>query len=133
MVFDGSVKPDLVAPGVGLATSDPGGRPDGSPRYVTVNGSSAAAATVAGAAALLAQARPDLDAQAIRSVLAGYGRPFADGSITTQGTGLVDVGAGAAAELAADPTTLAFGPAARTNWRSVQKLTIRSLSSRRPC
>src|SRR5439155_10350989 len=72
-----------------------------------------------------------LDARALRSILAGYARPFEDGSVTTQGTGLVDVGASAAAELAADPTTLAFGPAARTNWRSVQTLTIRSLSSRR--
>jgi hypothetical protein len=49
----------------------------------------------------------------------------------TQGTGLVDVGAAASAELATDPTTLAFGPAARKNWSSVQKLTIRSLSTRR--
>ena len=60
--FDGSVKPDLVGPGVALATSDPGADADGSPRFVTVNGTSAAAATVAGAAALLAQARPSLDA-----------------------------------------------------------------------
>ena len=129
--FDWRVRPNLLAPGIALMTSEPSAAADGTAAYGTVNGSSAAAATVAGAAALLAQARPDLDAQALRSVLAGYGRPFADGSITTQGTGLVDVGAGAAAELAADPTTLAFGPAARTNWRSVQKLTIRSLSSRR--
>src|SRR5438876_15957 len=91
----------------------------------------AAAATVAGAAALLAQARPDLDAQALRGVLAGYARPIENASVTSQGTGLVDVGAAAAAELAADPTSLAFGPAARTNWSSVQELTIRSLSTRR--
>ena len=51
--------------------------------------------------------------------------------MTSQGTGLVDAGAGAAAELAADPTSLAFGPAARTNWQSIQMLTIRSLSTRR--
>src|SRR5437773_3584884 len=129
--FDWRVRPDLVGPGVALMTSEPSAAEDGTAAYGTVNGSSAAAATVAGAAALLAQARPDLDAWAVRSILAGYARPFEDGSVTTQGTGLVDVGAAAAAEFAADPTTLAFGPAARTNWRSVQKLTIRSLSSRR--
>ncbi|MDX6466356.1 MAG: methylthioxylose transferase, partial [Gaiellaceae bacterium] len=66
LAFDGRVKPDLVAPGVGLATSDPGANADGSPRFVTVNGSSAAAATVAGAAALLAQARPSLGADALK-------------------------------------------------------------------
>ena len=42
---------------------------DGSPRFVTVNGSSAAAATVAGAAALLAQARPSLGASALAVVV----------------------------------------------------------------
>ncbi|TMM02623.1 MAG: hypothetical protein E6G02_11045 [Actinobacteria bacterium] len=129
--FDWRVRPDLVGPGVALMTSEPSAAEDGTAAYGTVNGSSAAAATVAGAAALLAQARPDLDAWAVRSILAGYARPFEDGSVTTQGTGLVDVGAAAAAEFAADPTTLAFGPSARTNWHSVQKLTIRSLSSRR--
>ena len=67
LAFDGRVKPDLVAPGVGLATSDPGANADGSPRFVTVNGSSAAAATVAGAAALLAQARPSLGAERARA------------------------------------------------------------------
>jgi minor extracellular serine protease Vpr len=129
--FDWRVRPDLLGPGVALMTSEPSAAADGTAAYGTVNGSSAAAATVAGAAALLAQARPDLDAQALRSVLAGYARPFANGSVATEGTGLIDVGAGAAAELAADPTSLAFGPAARTNWDSVQTLTIRSLSSRR--
>jgi hypothetical protein len=112
-------------------TSEPSAAEDGTPAYGTVNGSSAAAATVAGAAALLAQARPDLDARALRSVLAGYARPLDDVSVTTQGAGLVDVGAAAAAELATDPTTLAFGPVAHKNWRSVQKLTIRNLSTRR--
>jgi len=129
--FDWRVRPDLLGPGVALMTSEPSAAEDGRAAYGTVNGSSGAAATVAGAAALLAQARPDLDARGLRSILAGYARPFDEGSVTTQGTGLVDVGASAAAELAADPTTLAFGPAARPNWNSVQKLTIRSLSSRR--
>jgi hypothetical protein len=129
--FDWRVRPDLLGPGVALMTSEPSAAEGGTAAYGTVNGSSGAAATVAGAAALLAQARPDLDARALRSILAGSARPFDEGSVTTQGTGLVDVGAAAAAELAADPTALAFGPAARTNWQSVQKLTIRSLSSRR--
>ena len=49
------MKPDLVAPGVGLATADAGPEPDGTERYATATGSSAAAAVVAGAAALVAE------------------------------------------------------------------------------
>jgi Subtilase family/Peptidase inhibitor I9 len=129
--FDWRVRPNLLGPGVALMTSEPSAAADGTPAYGTVNGSSAAAATVAGAAALLAQARPDVDGPALLSVLAGYGHPLEDAAVTSQGTGLVDVGSSAAAELATDPTALAFGPAARTNWSSTQKLTVRSVSMRR--
>jgi Subtilase family/Peptidase inhibitor I9 len=131
LAFDWRVKPDLVGPAVALMTSEPSAAEDGTAAYGTVNGSSAAAATVAGAAALLAQARPDLDAQALRSILAGYAQPFPDAPVTAQGTGLVDVGASAAAEVETDPTSLAFGPAARPNWSSVQKVKVRSISNRR--
>jgi hypothetical protein len=131
LAFDWRVRPDLVGPGVALMTSEPSAAEDGTAAYGTVNGSSAAAATVAGAAALLAQARPGLDAQALRSSLAGYARPFEDAPVTVQGTGLVDVGAAAAAEVATDPTSLAFGPVSRPNWSSVQDVKVRSLSTRR--
>jgi hypothetical protein len=114
-----------------VMTSEPSAAEDGTPAYGTVNGSSAAAATVAGAAALLAHARPSLDAYGLRSALAGYGRPFDEGSVTTQGTGLLDIGAAAAAEIGTDPTALAFGPAVGSNWSREQKLTIRNLSTRR--
>ncbi len=62
LAFDGSMKPDLVAPGIALATAEPGTAPDGSALYGTINGTSGAAATVAGAAAQLAELRPSLDA-----------------------------------------------------------------------
>jgi subtilisin family serine protease len=131
LAFDWRVRPDLLGPGVALMTSEPSAGEDGSSAFGTVTGSSAAAATVAGAAALLAQAHPNLDARALRSVLAGYARPLVEAPRTAQGNGLVDVGASAAAEVATEPTALAFGPAARKNWRAVRKLTIRNLSSRR--
>jgi hypothetical protein len=131
LAFDWRVRPDLLGPGVALMTSEPSAAEDGSSAYGTVNGSSAAAATVAGAATLLAQARPGLDAEALRSLLAGYARGLPEESVTVQGNGLVDVGASATGELATEPTALAFGPAAAKNWRGVQKLTIRNLSTRR--
>ena len=109
LAFDGRVKPNLVASGVGLTTADPGANPDGSTRFVTLNGSSASAAIVAGAAALLAQVRPRLDAAALAGLLAGTARALPDEPVTTQGGGLVDVGAAATTELSATPATLAFG------------------------
>ena len=130
LAFDGRVKPDLVAPGVGLATSDPGANADGSPRFVTVNGSSAAAATVAGAAALLAQARPSLGADALKGLLVGTARPLAADPITAQGAGNIDVGAAVAGELAASPSTLALGRSSGAGWRVKASLTLTNLSTR---
>jgi hypothetical protein len=130
LAFDGRVKPDLVAPGVGLATSDPGANADGSPKFVTVNGSSAAAATVAGAAALLAQARPVLGADALAGLLVGNANQFAHQRVTAQGGGFVDVGAAAAGEVAASPSTLALGRSTGAGWRVKASFTLTNLSTR---
>ena len=54
---------------------EPGHAPGGAALYGTVNGTSGAAATVAGAAALLVQMRPSLDGPALASLLAGYAVP----------------------------------------------------------
>jgi hypothetical protein len=131
LAFDGRVKPDLAAPGVVLATSVPGQNDDGSPRFGTVNGSSAAAAIVTGAAALLAQLRPGLSASDLKSLLAGTANPLPDTSVTAQGGGLVDVDAAAATELTAEPDTLAFGNAQGDGWHSIERLTLHNVSSRR--
>jgi len=128
--FDGRVKPDIAAPGVALRTAEPGVSDDGLPRYGTVNGSSVAAATVAGAAALLAQARPGIDARSLRSLLSGSARPLAGDSIRAQGTGLVDVGAAVASELAVEPGSLAFPLVTKPDWGSSRELTVRNLSTR---
>jgi subtilisin family serine protease len=130
LAFDGRVKPELVAPGVGTATADAGTDDSGTARYGTVNGTSAAAATVAGAAALLAQARPSLDAQALKSLLVASARPLADDSITAQGAGLVDVGAASATELVVSPASLALGRATRVGWQSHQIVKIQNVSTR---
>jgi len=130
LAYDGRVKPDLVAPGVGLATSDPGANADGSPRFVTVNGSSAAAATVAGAAALLAQARPSLGADALAGLLVGSAEALPADAVIRQGAGLVDVGAAAAGEVAASPSTLALGRSTGAGWRVKAAFTVTNLSTR---
>ncbi|HSC92222.1 MAG TPA: S8 family serine peptidase [Gaiellaceae bacterium] len=130
LAFDGRVKPELLASGVAVATSEPGTTAGGEPAYGTVNGSSASAAIVAGAAALLAQARPDLDADGLKQALVGSARSIPGASLTAQGAGVLDLGAAAAAELAARPATLALGRADRPGWRSRRRVTIRNLSSR---
>src|SRR5439155_1721103 len=83
-------KPNLVAPGVALATAEPGADATGAPRFGTVNGSSASAAIVAAAAALVAQARPPLDAGALAALLAESARPVAGQPAAAQGAGVVE-------------------------------------------
>lgn len=131
LAFDGRVKPELVAPGVALETAEPGANPDGSARYGTVNGTSGAAALVAGAAALLAQARPDLDAGALKSLLVGSARPLPGDRVIAQGVGLLDVGGATATEVAAAPGSLALGRADSSRWGTVQELELRNVSGRR--
>ena len=129
--FDGRVKPDMIAPGVGLATSNVGVTTDGEPAFATVNGTSAAAASVAGAAALLAQARPGLDATALKSLLAGYAQRIGGAPVTEQGAGTLNIGLSAVGEVAAAPTSLAFGRWTGPAWRSTQTIVVRNVSSRR--
>lgn len=111
LAFDGGIKPDLVGPGVGVVTSAPGANPDGSPRFETVSGTSIAAAAVAGAAALLAQARPELDPNGLKSALVGTAAPLAIGSLGAQGAGLVDLDAADSAGVVAEPATLSLSRA----------------------
>ena len=131
LAFDGRVKPDVVAQGVGIATSEPGANSDGTSRFGTVNGSSAAAAVVGGAAALLAHARPSLDARALRSLLANTARPLPGSSLAAQGSGLLDLGAAAASEFTTSPGSLALGRADDVGWQSVTRIVVRNVSTRR--
>jgi hypothetical protein len=130
LAFDGGVKPEVVAPGVALETAEPGANSDSSARYGTVNGTSAAAALVAGSAALLAQARPYLDADALKSLLVGAARPLPNDRITAQGAGLIDLGGATATEVGATPVSLALGRAGNTKWRTEQEFVLRNLSFR---
>jgi len=126
LAFDGGQKPEVSAAGIGLATADPGRNEDGAARYGTISGSSAAAALTAGAAALLAQARPDLDAAGLKQTLVASSRH-------TGGTaaGIVDPSGAAAVELVADPPTVALGVALAENAEVAQFVTLRNVSRRR--
>ncbi len=129
LAFDSSVKPNVIAPGIGIATAEPGKAADGSALYGTVSGTSASAATVAGAAALLVGLRPALDGASLQSLLGGYARPAAD--VRSAGAGALDVGAAAVGEVAAQPVTLGFGVWGGAHWHATRQLVVRNVSSRR--
>ncbi len=131
---DGTLRPDVVASGVALATTDAGVASDGTALYATVSGSSASAAVAAGAAALVAQARPDLDAVALRSALIGSAQPLvsADGyaPAVAQGAGLIDVAAAVGAELLVVPRGLSLGPPSIDELTRESSLGLRNVSDR---
>jgi subtilisin family serine protease len=129
LAFDGRVRPDLVAPGVGLATDDARLDPHGPAIYATATGTSAAAAVTAGAAALVAQARPNLDARALKAVLVGSATRLGQG-VTREGAGLLDATAAGAASLAVEPSALALGRATDTAWSDARTITVTNVSSR---
>ena len=124
------MKPELAAAGVGLATSVPGRAEGGAARYGTVSGTSAGAAVIAGAAALLADARPDLDAAALRSALVATARPVRGGDLGAGGAGTPDLERAAAVELVADPPLVGLGAALDANAEVGRTITLRNVSRR---
>ncbi len=131
LAFGGGVKPEVAAAGVELVTADPGRNDDQTARYGTISGSSAAAALAGGAAAVLAQARPELDAAALKGALVGTAVPVGRSPAASQGGGVVDLGAATAAEVVAEPATVGFGAADEPGWRAVRRIAVRNVSSRR--
>jgi subtilisin family serine protease len=108
LAFGGVLKPELVAPGVSVATSEPGRGDEGQVRYGTVSGTSVAAAVTAGAAAVLAAARPNASAADLAGLLVGSAREV------SESTGrMVDLETAVLQEVVATPAVVSFGAAAR--------------------
>ncbi len=125
LAFDGGPKPELRAAGIGLATSDPGRDEDGAARFGTLSGSSAAAALTAGAAALLAEARPDLDAAGLKAALVAAAHRSG-----ARAGALVDPAAAAAVELVADPPLVGLGAAFAAGTTIEREVRLRNVSRR---
>ena len=125
LAFSGAQKPEVNAAGIGLATADPGRNEDGAARYGTLSGSSAAAALAAGAAALLAQARPDLDAAGLKQALVASARGAAGSTV-----GTVDPSAAAASEIVAAPPMVALGTVFAEDTQVGRVITLRNTSRR---
>jgi len=104
----GGLKPDLVAAGVAVPTSEPGRGDEGEVRFGTVSGTSAAAAVAAGAAAVLAQGRPRLGAAELRGLLVGSAQRR-DLDPSASGAGLIDLRSAVQQEIAVVPASVSFG------------------------
>jgi subtilisin family serine protease len=128
LAFGGGLKPDLVAAGVAVPTSEPGrSGEEGDPRYGTVSGTSVAAAVVAGAAAALAEGRPQAGATDLASLLVGSARRR-DLDATASGAGLVDLRGAVQQEIAVQPASISFGAPRGPDLEQV--LRVRNVSTR---
>lgn len=128
--YGGALKPDLVAPGVGITSSLAGGG------YGAVTGTSAAAAQVAGDAAVLLEAHPTWTVDELRGALVGTasatGTKGPSGvvldPVEAQGAGAVDAVAASATSLVADPTSLSFGLAGSDPYAATLPLVLQNVT-----
>ena len=106
LAFGGTPKPELIAPGVSVPTSEPGRTEEGEVRYGTVSGTSVSAAVAAGAAAVLAEGRPRRGRTRARGLLVGSSEAVSDGDASV--AGLLDLQGAVQQEVAVEPSVLAL-------------------------
>lgn len=111
---DGSLKPDVTAPGVDITAAAAKGSVidqevgENPPGYLTISGTSMATPHVAGAAAILKQEHPDWGYQELKAALTGSAKggkysPF------QQGTGRIAVDKAIKQTVLAEPSSVNFG------------------------
>ena len=122
-IGESHIKPDLVAVGTGLLvatqTYDPNGEMWNATGYTAAQGTSFAAALVAGAAALVKQAFPAYRPAQLKSALVNTADERVDefneqgalvrASITAMGAGKLNAAQAVRASVTAEPATLSFG------------------------
>ena len=116
------MKPDIIAPGVNILSTVPGG-------YDMLNGTSMAAPHVAGALAVMKEARPTWTNEQMVHALQTTATKLEDRKPTEQGAGLLDI------EQAIDTTTiihdpsLAFGKFTKEMKEKTVELTIENIGT----
>jgi len=98
----GAIKPEVLAPGVGIRSAAPGGGTRIS------SGTSMAAPYIAGIAALLIEKHPSWSPARVRSAIVGSALPVPGEEVMSQGSGRVDIVRAESAALATLPATLEF-------------------------
>jgi subtilisin family serine protease len=109
-----SIKPEITAPGVGIVAARAAGTDLGrsvDERYTALSGTSMAAPSVAGAAAILAGQHPDWKADRLKSVLMGAAKPNDDLTVYEQGAGRLDVARADGQQVYATPAEINDGVA----------------------
>ncbi|WP_346112920.1 S8 family peptidase [Nonomuraea maheshkhaliensis] len=103
IIADGAVKPDVTAPGVDISAAKTGGG------LATMSGTSMATPHVAGAAALLRQARPGIAGGELKSLLMASAKPGDGIPVDAQGAGRIDVATALKSTVVASAGSLNFG------------------------
>ena len=107
------IKPDIVAPGVAINSTIPGG-------YLSLQGTSMAAPHVAGACALIKQAHPDWSPMQIKAALMNTAKPIGPNSHALyrtyeQGAGRIQVDEAIQTASLVTPSSLRFGKYSNEN------------------
>ncbi|QFZ17622.1 S8 family serine peptidase [Saccharothrix syringae] len=109
---DGAIKPDITAPGVGIAAAKASQGNLGTPvddRHVALSGTSMATPHVAGAAALLAQQHPDWTGAQLKAALMASAAPNPALTAFDQGAGRVDLARAVTATVVSEPASAGLG------------------------
>ncbi|MFC9426578.1 S8 family serine peptidase [Streptomyces sp. NPDC056987] len=109
---DGSLKPDITAPGVDIVAAKAAEGTIGTPAgdgYVALSGTSMAAPHVAGAAAILAQRHPDWSGERLKRALTASAVATPGLTAFQQGTGRTDVAKAITQTVVTEQTSLGFG------------------------
>ncbi|WP_105971041.1 S8 family serine peptidase [Streptomyces geranii] len=109
---DGSLKPNLTAPGRFIVAAKAAEGTIGAPvgdGYVSLNGTSMATPHVAGAAAVLAQRHPDWTGQQLKQALVSSTKPTVGLTAQQQGTGRVDIAKAVGQTVSSEASSVGFG------------------------
>ncbi|MEV4759808.1 S8 family serine peptidase [Micromonospora sp. NPDC049559] len=111
-IGDAALKPDLTAPGVDIVAARAANGTEGTPvdaSYTRMSGTSMATPHVAGAAAILAEQRPQWHAGELKAALMASAKRNPGLGAYQQGAGRVDVARALTQPVTTDPVSLSFG------------------------
>lgn len=127
VTFNWEIKPDVVAPGVAIVSTVPGG-------YMPLQGTSMASPHVAGASAILKQANPHLTPEQMKAIFMNTSIPLKRNSedyydTFEQGAGRIRIDKAIKTKVIIDPGALIFGKVEGTNFEENKKrITIENVS-----